>query len=155
MDRTKMTMKRRGTRRERLWDRFHKVLYRASGGRVLGRFTDDQGDSPVLLLTTTGRKTGKERTHCLLYLSDGDRSVVVASNSGADRHPAWFLNLEENPAVTVQAGRARQAATARVADAEERKALWPRLVEMYSGYDAYQADTDREIPVVVLEPVSG
>ncbi len=152
MDRTEQSMKMRGTARARMMDRVHRFVYRASGGRLLGRFADDQGDSPVLLLTTTGRKTGKERTHPLLYLPDGDRFVVVASNSGADAHPAWYRNLEDNPAVTVQVGRTRRAAKARVAGADEREALWPRLNEMYTGYDVYQADTDREIPVVVLEP---
>lgn len=147
--------RRRGSRAAALWGRVAATNgaahVAAAGGRLLGRFNDAQGDSPVLLLTTTGRKSGKLRTHPLLYAETDDGYVVVASNAGADAHPAWYWNIEANPAVSVQVGKAHHAATAHVASADERKALWPKLLEMFTGFDAYQAETDRELPVVVLE----
>jgi deazaflavin-dependent oxidoreductase (nitroreductase family) len=117
-----------------------------------GRFTWLAG-LPVLLLRTTGRKTGKERTAALVYLTDGHDLVVVASNGGSDRPPSWLLNLEHNPEVGVQIGRRRLRMRARVADAQERVRLWP-LVNQNNGnrYDGYQAKTSRQIPLVVLSP---
>lgn len=155
MDRTKQSMKMRGTWRAGLMDRMHRRIYRLTGGRVGGRMSDDEGDSPILLLTTTGRLTGKKRTHPLLYIADDTRYVVVASNAGADNDPAWFLNIQDDKCVEVQVGKDRSPATARIAASDERDALWPRLLKMYSGYDAYQADTDRVLPVVILEPHAG
>jgi F420H(2)-dependent quinone reductase len=105
----------------------------------------------VLLLTTTGRKTGKRRTSPLLYLRDGDMLAVVASEGGAPRHPAWYLNLAANPAVEVEIGRTREPRRARDASEDERARLWPRFVEMYAGYAAYERRTSRRIPVVLLE----
>jgi deazaflavin-dependent oxidoreductase (nitroreductase family) len=105
-----------------------------------------------LLLTTKGRKSGEPRSTALLYLEDGDRLVVVASNLGSDHAPAWWLNLEANPDAEVAIGTEERRVRAREANEEERAALWPRLVEYYGGYDAYREDTDRHIPVVVLEP---
>ena len=106
--------------------------------------------APVLLLTTTGRKSGKARTQPLLYLTDGDALVVVASFGGSREHPAWFLNLEANPDVEVQVGPEARRTRARVATQEERARLWPRLVQMYRPYESYQRRTEREIPVVIL-----
>ena len=88
----------------------------------------------------------------MVYLADADRVVVVASQAGRRNHPLWFRNIEADPAVTVQIRGERRAMRARTADAEERSALWPRLVALYSDYDSYQSWTDREIPVVLLEP---
>jgi deazaflavin-dependent oxidoreductase (nitroreductase family) len=88
----------------------------------------------------------------LVYLADADRVVVVASQAGRRNHPLWFHNIEADPAVAVQIRGERRAMRARTADAEERSALWPRLVDLYSDYDSYQSWTDREIPVIVLEP---
>jgi len=105
---------------------------------------------PVLLLTTTGRKTGKRRTTPLLYVEEGDRYVVVASVGGAPSHPAWYLNLRSNPAATIQVGGRKVAVTAETAGLEERARLWPRLTQMWPRYDDYQAKTRREIPVVIL-----
>jgi deazaflavin-dependent oxidoreductase (nitroreductase family) len=102
-------------------------LYRLSGGRMMGRM----GAAPILLLTTTGRRSGRERTTPVLYLGDGDRLVIVASLAGASRHPAWFLNLEANPRLKLQVRSRRFAAIARRATAEEKAQLWPRLVAMY------------------------
>lgn len=128
--------------------RTHIALYRRTGGRIGGRFRG----SPVLLLTTTGRRSGKSRTTPLLYIDDGNRKVVVASYGGADQHPAWYQNLVAHPEVTVQAGSSVQHMRADVADPEERARLWPPLVAMYPTYDDYQAKTERQIPVVVLTP---
>ena len=110
--------------------------------------------SPVLLLTTTGRKTGEERTTPLLYLADGEDLVVVASNGGAPKHPAWLLNLRANPEATVEVGGRKLRVRAREAGPEEKERLWPKLVEMYGSYEDYRRRTDREIPVVLLEPIS-
>ena len=123
-------------------------LYRLSGGRMMGRM----GAAPILLLSTTGRRSGRERTTPLLYLGDGGRLVIVASLAGAARHPAWFLNLEANPRVKLQVRSRRFAATARRATAEEKAQLWPRLVAMYPAYEDYQARTTRDIPVVIVTP---
>ena len=124
------------------------LAYRASGGRVGGRF----GRASVLLLTTTGRRTGKRRTAPLAYLEDGDALVLIASFGGADVHPAWYLNLVASPEVEVRVrGGAPRQMQARVAGAEERERLWPMVVEMWGGYARYQAKTAREIPLVILE----
>jgi deazaflavin-dependent oxidoreductase (nitroreductase family) len=126
--------------------------YRFSGGRLGGRFP---GGAPVLLLTTVGRRSGRPRTAPLLYLSEGDDLVVVASKGGMSHHPLWYKNLEANPRVEVEIGTARRTMLARRATAAEKAALWPRLVTMYRDYDAYQARTERDIPVVILSPASG
>lgn len=127
----------------------HVRLYRASGGRIWGRFPKSR--APVLLLTTVGRRSGQERTVPLIHLVDGDRLVIVASQGGMPTHPGWFHNLRAHPRVTVETGRRVREMEARVADDAERAELWPRLVEMYADYDDYQARTDRQIPVVILE----
>ena len=117
-----------------------------------GRFTW-LGGLPVLLLRTTGRKTGEERTAALVYLRDGGNLVVVASRGGSDRPPRWLLNIQDHPEVGVQIGRQRQRMRARVADSQERARLWPLVNQNNSNrYDAYQAKTKRQIPVVILSP---
>ncbi|MFQ5556444.1 MAG: nitroreductase family deazaflavin-dependent oxidoreductase [Acidimicrobiales bacterium] len=103
-------------------------------------------------MTTTGRKSGKESTWPVLYLDDEDRIVVVASNGGRDQHPAWHLNLRATPECVVQIGSERRAARARDATPDEREVLWPRLHELYSGFAEYMRKTDRELPIVLLEP---
>src|SRR3954471_11763000 len=128
--------------------RANVAIYRASGGR----FGAHIGKAPVLLLHHVGRKSGKARVAPVLYLDDGDRLVVVASKGGTDKNPAWFHNLMANPETEVEVGRDRRRVLARRAEGEEREALWPRLVEIYSDYADYQTYTDRLIPVVVLEP---
>jgi len=105
-----------------------------------------------MLLTTVGRRSGEARTVPLIYLEDSERLVVVASQGGMPTHPGWYHNLVAHPRVTVETGRRIREMDARVADAVERAELWPRLVEMYDDYDDYQARTDRQIPVVILEP---
>lgn len=124
-------------------------VYRASGGRIGGRF---RYGAPVLLLTTVGRRSGQRRTAPLLYERDGENLVVVASKGGMSRHPLWYRNLESNPEVEVEVGSEKKKMTARRASPEEKAALWPRLVAMYPDYDVYQARTRRDIPVVILSP---
>ena len=131
----------------RFLGRMHVRVYRLTGGRFVGRVAK----SPILLLTTIGRRSGEPRTAPLLYLRDGEQLAIVASFGGHPTHPVWYLNLTANPEVEVQVGRERFAATANTANAEERERLWPRLVEIYPGYAGYQAKTTREIPVVLLE----
>jgi len=111
---------------------------------------DWQGTS-VLILTTTGRRSGDPRSTPLIYGTHGDDHLVVASKGGADEHPAWYLNLETSTEVTVQVRDERFTAHARTATPEEKRTRWPIMVERWSAYDEYQAKTDRDIPVVVLE----
>jgi deazaflavin-dependent oxidoreductase (nitroreductase family) len=106
----------------------------------------------MLLLTTRGRSTGEPHTVPLLYLRDADRLMVIASYGGRDRHPEWYLNLLADPSVTTRVGERTLAMTARTASSAERAGWWPKVVASYSDYAVYQARTDREIPVVVLEP---
>ena len=130
-------------------------VYRLTRGRIGGTWRVGAGwrnPVPICLLEHRGRRTGKLRTTPLVYLQDADRVVVVASQAGRQHHPLWFRNIEADPAVMVQIGGERRPMRARTADAEERAALWPRLVDLYSDYDSYQSWTDREIPVVILEP---
>lgn len=105
-----------------------------------------------LLLITRGRRSGKLRRTALAYATDDDRYVVAASNAGADRHPAWFLNLAADPDVTVQIGAGTFAARARIAQAEERRGLWQLMTTMMPSYRQYEKATTRDIPVVILEP---
>jgi len=129
----------------------HTLLYRATGGLIGHRVP---GVPPMLLLDHVGAKSGKRRTTPLAYLADGERIVIVASKGGHPRHPAWYHNLRANPRTTVQVGRRKLDVDARVAGPEERERLWPRVVDLYEGYAGYQQRTDREIPLVILEPRS-
>ena len=130
----------------------HADVYRATHGLIGHRFP---GAPPALLLDHIGAKTGKVRTIALTYLEDGDDLVIVASKGGNPRNPAWFHNLVANPDTTIQVGAERRAVHARVATPAERDRLWPEVVKLYSGYRDYQARTDRQIPLVVLEPRGG
>jgi F420H(2)-dependent quinone reductase len=123
-------------------------IYRLSGGRLANKI----GRAPVLLLTTTGRKSGQQRTAPVVYLADGERLSVIGSNAGNARTPAWSLNLKANPAAEVEVGRERRPVRARVAEGTERGDLWRRHNEQYAGFDDYEARTDRDIAVFVLEP---
>jgi F420H(2)-dependent quinone reductase len=132
----------------RLTGSVHAALYRLTGGKAGGRMWN----VPVLLLSVTGRKSGKRRTTPLLYGRDGDNLVLIASKGGDPRHPAWYLNLRGQEA-EVQLGRERRRVRARDAEAEERERLWGEMVALYPPYAEYQQRTTRRIPVVVLEPV--
>lgn len=132
----------------RLLSRANVWLYLKTGGRLGSRLAG----APVLLLTSTGRQSGKPRTTPLLYLDLGESFAVVASFGGSPKHPAWFLNLRANPDVDVQVGNEHRERRARIATDDEREQLWPRLVTMYPAYASYQEKTARRIPVVLLEP---
>ncbi|MEX2157940.1 MAG: nitroreductase family deazaflavin-dependent oxidoreductase [Dehalococcoidia bacterium] len=126
----------------------HEFWYRVSGGALGGKI----GGVPCLLLTTTGRKSGRKRTTPLLYLRDGQDVVIVASYGGSPKHPTWYGNLVANPEAEVLIGREQKRVVARTANDDERARLWPRLVEMYKSYAEYQTKTERTIPVVILAP---
>jgi deazaflavin-dependent oxidoreductase (nitroreductase family) len=110
---------------------------------------------PTLLITTRGRKSGTPHRTALIYGRDGDRYLVVASRGGSPNHPSWYLNLVEHPEVDLQVGAARFSARARTADADEKPRLWSLMTSLWPDYDSYQSKTDRDIPVVILEPTGG
>lgn len=129
----------------------HRGMLKFSGGR-LGW---DAANMPVLELTTTGRKSGQSRSVLLTSpVQEGTTYVIVASRGGDDHHPAWFLNLRDNPDVQVATkGGPRRRMRARVANSEERARLWPLVIADHTRYAGYQTKTEREIPLVLLEPV--
>jgi deazaflavin-dependent oxidoreductase (nitroreductase family) len=137
-----------GARGLRWTGKLNVPIYRLSGGRILGKVNE----APVLLLTSTGRKSGQKRTAPVVYLADGENVVVIGSNAGHNRTPAWSLNLQANPEAEVEVGRKRLPVRARIATGEERADLWRRHNEQYSGFDEYEARTDRDIALFVLEP---
>ncbi|HWD10798.1 MAG TPA: nitroreductase family deazaflavin-dependent oxidoreductase, partial [Solirubrobacteraceae bacterium] len=123
-------------------------IYRLTRGRVLGKV----GRAPVLLLTSTGRRSGQPRTAPVLFLADGDGLVVIGSNAGNKRAPAWSHNLKANPDADVQIRGERRSVRARVAEGAERSELWAKMNAQYAGFDDYEERTSREIAVFVLEP---
>lgn len=125
----------------------HIARYLATDGEE-GFFYRDQEH---LILTTTGRKSGEPRSTPLIFGSDGDNYLIVASLGGYDKPPQWYLNLSETPEITVQIKADRFDAIARTASPEERPRLWDHMVEVFPTYAEYQENTDREIPVVILE----
>ena len=135
-----------------LFGQEHVERYRATDGEEGHDWLEG---APVLLLTTTGRKSGEERTTPLIYGRSGDDVLLVASNGGNPKHPPWFLNLEANPEVGVQIKADKFRARARTATPEERPEMWQEMLGHWQYYDRYQemAEGDREIPVVVLERV--
>jgi deazaflavin-dependent oxidoreductase (nitroreductase family) len=133
---------------ETLFGEKHVQRYHETGGEVGHRW---KRGSKILLLTTTGRKTGEPRTTPLIYEEDGDRLVIVASKGAAPAHPGWYLNLHKDPDVEVQVLDDVFPARARTAEGEERERLWQLVNQQWPDYDNYQTKTDREIPVVVLE----
>ncbi len=137
------------------WAQKHLDIYlKTNGGEGhLWDMTANGGkaDTPHLLLTAIGRKSGNAITLPLIYGKDGGNYVVVASKGGAPAHPAWYLNLVARPQVNVQVADKKFHAVARTAEGEERKQLWRMMAEIYPPYDDYQKLTEREIPVVVLE----
>ena len=126
----------------------HRVLYRGTRGAVGRRLVKND----MFLLTTIGRRSGKEHTVPLLYLRDEDRLIVIASWGGRDEHPHWYMNLLANPAASVQILSDRWSVVATTASADERVVWWPQILEAYDGYAVYESRTDREIPVVFLDP---
>jgi len=127
----------------------HTTVYRATGGLIGHRIP---GFAPSLLLDHVGARSATKRTSPLVYGKDGQNLVLVASKGGYPKNPGWFHNLIANPDTTVQVGSQRRPVHARVATPEERERLWALMVGVYSGYEDYRRRTDREIPLVVLEP---
>jgi deazaflavin-dependent oxidoreductase (nitroreductase family) len=127
----------------------HATIYRASHGLIGHRFP---GAAPMLLLDHVGAKSGRRRTSPLVYVRDGENLILVASKGGYPRNPAWFHNLRSHPDTTVQVGSRHRQVRARVASPKERKRLWPLAVAAYGGYEDYRRRTEREIPLVILEP---
>ncbi len=125
----------------------HRTLYRALGGRLVGR--------NVLILTTTGRKTGRRRSTPLFFVRDGGDYVVIASNGGEDRHPGWWHNVRANPLLEIQVGRSRIACRAQRVSGAEVPALMAELDQVYSGYAKYAARTTRELTLFRLKPLRG
>jgi deazaflavin-dependent oxidoreductase (nitroreductase family) len=124
------------------------LLYRLTGGGIGGRMQS----MPVLLLTTTGRKSGKKRTVPLGFLRDGSSYVIIASYGGQPRNPAWFFNLQSHPEATIEVKKRQVQVKAETANPEKRGELWTRLVEVAPGYAKYEKRTTREIPIVILHP---
>ncbi len=149
-----LRMRLRGTGFARLYARAHATLYARTAGRLGGAIRVARGPRPpVLLLVTTGRRSGTPRTTPLIYLRDGADLVVVAANAGHPSDPAWWLNLAADPRGTVQIGAEQRAVTARAVEGERRETLWRRFVAMYAGLEDYQRQARRRFPVVVLAPV--
>jgi F420H(2)-dependent quinone reductase len=121
-------------------------LYRATGGHIGG----SMNGVPVLLLTATGRRSGKERTIPLIYIMDGSAYVITASAGGADRHPGWFFNVRSNPNVTIQVKDRQIRAMAEVASPEKKSELWLQLLKVAPNFASYQRRTSRNIPMVIL-----
>ncbi len=132
----------------RAFGKLNVPIYRLTRGRMMNKV----GRAPVLLLTSTGRRSGQPRTAPVLYLADGERLIVIGSNAGNDRAPAWSHNLKAHPDAEVQIRGGRQSVRARVAEGEERAELWRRMNEQYAGFAQYDENTSREIAVFVLEP---
>ena len=127
----------------------HRCIFSWTNGRVLGRW----GGLPVVMLTTTGRRSGRPRTTMLASpVQEGDRIVLVASNGGAARHPDWYLNLRDRPEAGVAMRGRRERMRARTASAEEKDRLWPMVTNRSPSYARYQERTTRDIPIVLLEP---
>lgn len=129
----------------------HRAMDRLSGGRLGSKVLG----IPSLWLTTVGRRTGTTRTNALFYLADDGNLVVVASNAGLDEDPSWWPNLRASPDTTARVGRRVRPVRARLATADERERLWPRLVGLNPEWADYQARISRLIPVVILEPRPG
>ena len=138
------------------WMEAHRDMYEKTNGAE-GHFVDftragGSAKTPTLLLKTTGRRSGEARVLPLIYGEDGKRFVIVASKGGAPKHPAWYLNLDAEPEVEFQVGAKKYRGKAQTAKGAERGRLFKMMEGVYPPYTAYQAKTDREIPVVVLQP---
>ncbi|TAH53609.1 MAG: nitroreductase family deazaflavin-dependent oxidoreductase [Chloroflexota bacterium] len=131
--------------------RFQIYMYRRSGGKRFGHMRG----MPILLLTTTGRKTGKQHVTPVMYFRDGNNYVITASYGGLDKQPSWFLNLRANPQVSIEVDGMTESVTAHQANPEEKKRLWALLVKQAPFFEDYQKKTTRDIPIVILESIDG
>ncbi len=134
-----------GQRLQRLFTQAHVSVYRSTGGKI-------GGGEHLLILTTTGRKSGVARSTPLFFFRDADRYIIIASNGGAPKHPTWWGNLQSNSQAKIQVGSQVISVTAQQADPEERKRLWAIIAENYKNFVDYQKRAPREIPVVILTP---
>ncbi len=134
----------------RIFSRIHITVYRWTGGIIGGRTFGNR----MLLLTTTGRKTGHPRTPLVAYLTDGDAMIIVGGAAGAAKHPDWWLNLQSHPEAQVQVGRRRLQVSAARALLEEQQRLWARYRAQHALFESMQKRVPREIPVVILRPMS-
>jgi deazaflavin-dependent oxidoreductase (nitroreductase family) len=139
----------RHPRAQRAWSRLHARLYLCSGGRFLPRWF---GGAPVMVLETVGRRSGRKRSAPILYLREADVLVVLAANAGAERTPAWWLNLKEAGEGEVLIGRRRLRIRPRILEGAERERLWHSFVEMYPQAEHYTRFTERTFPLIALEP---
>jgi deazaflavin-dependent oxidoreductase (nitroreductase family) len=130
--------------------RIDPFLIRATRGRIRISFT-----APTILLTHTGARSGTRRTTPLLYFTEGDKVVLIASKGGAPENPAWYHNVKAHPEVEASSDGRPERYVAREAEGDERERLWKLATKLYSGYEDYQARTNRRIPVIVLEPAQG
>jgi deazaflavin-dependent oxidoreductase (nitroreductase family) len=128
--------------------RLNTPIYRLTRGRLMNKV----GRAPVLLLTTTGRRSGRVRTAPVVYGEDGPGLVVISSNGGNHNQPGWAYNLKANPDAEVEVGGERRVVRARVTEGEERARVWRMMNEKYAGFDDYKANVSRDIAVFVLEP---
>jgi deazaflavin-dependent oxidoreductase (nitroreductase family) len=134
---------------QRIFTGFHRQVFDLTKGRLAGKAFG----MPVVKLTTIGRKSGQPRDTMLTTpMHDDSRVVLVASANGAPHDPAWYLNLQQQPAVTITMAGQTRSMVARTASEDEKAELWPQLVAVYKGYAGYAAKTDRNIPVVILQP---
>ncbi|MFZ1864189.1 MAG: nitroreductase family deazaflavin-dependent oxidoreductase [Polyangiales bacterium] len=141
----------------RLMSKVNVAVYRWTGGLLGSKWRVGSAfpwGIPILLLTTIGRKSGQPRTAPLLFIENGERIIVVASQGGLPKDPLWYENLRANPDCEVQIKRRKIEMRARTASAEERDRLWPKLVAHYPDFASYETWTDRIIPVVILEPIA-
>jgi deazaflavin-dependent oxidoreductase (nitroreductase family) len=130
------------------WNKQIIAEFRSNGGKVGGPFEG----APILLLHTTGAKSGQARVHPMMYLADGDNYAVFASKAGAPTNPDWYHNLVANPRASIEVGDKTVNVVAKVAEGETRERLWSQQKERYTGFAEYEAKTTRQIPVVILEP---
>lgn len=132
------------------FDKSNQWFYSLTGGRFGGQLLMFS----MLLLHTTGRKTGQKRTHTLLYLKDGENVVICASNDGQEHHPGWYWNLQNNPRARVQTGRKTYDVIAQEAEGEEYKRLWQRFLKTTPLYAGHRKRTSRHFPILVLKPAT-
>lgn len=137
-----------GARGLRAMGKMNVPVYKLTRGRLM----NSVGDAPVLLLTTTGRRSGQQRTAPVCFLDTGQVVAVIGSNAGNQKAPAWALNLDANPDAEIQIKGSKRRVHARVTEGEERAELWRKMNEQYSGFDDYEANTSRPIKVFALEP---
>ncbi len=135
----------------RIVTRVHVWLLRKSGGRLLRHWPGS--DAEICIVSTRGRRSGKTREVALIHLPWQDKKLLVASQGGMEQHPLWYHNIRANPDISIAVNGRQQRYFARQASDEEKRALWPQLLSIYPDFDEYQARTDRDIPVLICEPV--